>query len=372
MTAATIENIELGSDTLLSKFNAGNLIKGKDYEEVHFDSPYGRVQVLIQGRKGKTPIATFHDLGLNGRVQFTGFFASEEMEKIMQHFCAYHITAPGQQEDACVIPADVKYPTMDELADIVEYAIGYFKLDRVIGFGVGMGAHVIAKTAQFYPHRFIAIVTINCQPSACTWMEWASNKLMKLFLRHNTMDSNVVNSLLNYHLGPEVITAKPDLARLYTEYFEKNVHPINFQRLADSFASRTGLIVDRENALECSVMNVVGDYSPHLDEAVEFNGRLNPENSTFVKLADCGGLVLDEQPDKFAETLMYFLQGLGYVVNLSVTQNSLANRMHHRIMSERVSSSLSRNRSKTTLATTRESPHDLQADDNSAKIPKEV
>lgn len=366
----TVENIELGSDSLLSKFNVSHLMKGRDFEEVYFDSPYGRIQVIIQGRKGSTAFVTFHDLGLNGRVQFCGFFASEEMEKIMQHFCVYHITAPGQQENAQVIPADAKYPTMDEMADIVEYAIGYFKLNRVIGFGIGLGAHVIAKTAQFYSNRFTAIVTINCQPSACTWMEWANMKLMRFHLRHNTIDAAVVNSLLQYHLGYEVMNAKPDLVRLYSEYFEKSINPINFQRLLDSFASRTALTVDREDALECAVMNVVGDFSPHMDEVVEFNGRLNPQNSTFVKLADCGGLVLDEQPDKFAETLMYFLQGLGYVVNLSVSQFSLANRMHHRIMSERISSSINRNRSKTSFIPRRGISPDLFVD--SAKIPKEV
>jgi hypothetical protein len=32
----------------------------------------------------------------------------------------------------------------------------------------------------------------------------------------------------------------------------------------------------------------------------------------FLKLADCGGMVLEEQPAKLAEALRYFLQGLGF------------------------------------------------------------
>ena len=38
--------------------------------------------------------------------------------------------------------------------------------------------------------------------------------------------------------------------------------------------------------IECPVMNVVGDDSPHIDDSMWFNGRLNPSKSTFVKV-DC-------------------------------------------------------------------------------------
>ncbi len=63
---------------------------------------------------------------------------------------------------------------------------------------------------------------------------------------------------------------------------------------------------------KCPVMNVIGDTSPHDDDAVDTNGRLNPSNSSFVKFADCGGMVLEEQPAKMAESMRYFLQGLGF------------------------------------------------------------
>ena len=56
----------------------------------------------------------------------------------------------------------------------------------------------------------------------------------------------------------------------------------------------------------------MGDHSPHDDDVVETNGRLDPTKSAFVKFADCGGLVLEEQPAKMAEAFRHFLQGLGY------------------------------------------------------------
>ena len=63
---------------------------------------------------------------------------------------------------------------------------------------------------------------------------------------------------------------------------------------------------------KCTVLNMTGDNSPHEDEVVETNGRLDPTKSSFVKFGDCGGMVLEEQPAKVAEALRHYLQGLGY------------------------------------------------------------
>ena len=47
-------------------------------------------------------------------------------------------------------------------------------------------------------------------------------------------------------------------------------------------------------------------------QQVEMNGRLNPANSTWIKISDCGGMILEEQPAKLCESFRLFLQGMGY------------------------------------------------------------
>ena len=44
--------------------------------------------------------------------------------------------------------------------------------------------------------------------------------------------------------------------------------------------------------IDCPVMNVVGDNSPHIDDSMWFNGRLNPAKSTFVKVKASRRLLL--------------------------------------------------------------------------------
>jgi hypothetical protein len=63
------------------------------------------------------------------------------------------------------------------------------------------------------------------------------------------------------------------------------------------------------------VLNLVGAYSPFVDETVTLNGKLNPPNTTWMKIQDAA-MVLEEQPGKVAEALLLFLQGQGYCLNV--------------------------------------------------------
>ena len=49
------------------------------------------------------------------------FFTSGAMMNVLETFCIYHITAPGQEAGAKDLPEGYVYPTMDELADQVHF-----------------------------------------------------------------------------------------------------------------------------------------------------------------------------------------------------------------------------------------------------------
>lgn len=57
-------------------------------------------------------------------------------------------------------------------------------------------------------------------------------------------------------------------------------------------------------------MLVTSDHSPHLNDTIEFNSRLDPTNSSWIKYS-CGGLIMEEEPIKLTESFRLFLQGMG-------------------------------------------------------------
>nr|KAF6471928.1 NDRG family member 3 [Molossus molossus] len=66
--------------------------------------------------------------------------------------------------------------------------------------------------------------------------------------------------------------------------------------------------------------NVVDIILAHHFGQVECNSRLNPINTTLLKMADCGGLPQVVQPGKLTEAFKYFLQGMGYIPSASMTR----------------------------------------------------
>ena len=67
--------------------------------------------------------------------------------------------------------------------------------------------------------------------------------------------------------------------------------------------------------MQVPVLNLVGSYSPFVDETVTLNGKLNPTNTTWMKIQD-SAMVLEEQPGKVAEAFRLFMQGQGYCLNI--------------------------------------------------------
>ncbi len=58
-------------------------------------------------------------------------------------------------------------------------------------------------------------------------------------------------------------------------------------------------------------MLVAGSSSPHINDTINMNGRMDPADCQWMKF-ECGGMVMEEVPIKFAEAFRLFLQGMGY------------------------------------------------------------
>lgn len=83
------------------------------------------------------------------------------------------------------------------------------------------------------------------------------------------------------------------MVQVYRNYFERQVNPSNLALFIDSYVRRTDLKLTRElepnrrkesTTLQMPVMNITGSLSPHVDDTVTLNGRLDPTNSSWMKV----------------------------------------------------------------------------------------
>ncbi|XP_016819681.1 protein NDRG3-like isoform X1 [Cricetulus griseus] len=127
----------------------------------------------------------------------------------------------------------------------------------------------------------------------------------------------------------EELRTNVELIQNYRLRIAQDINQGNLELFLRSYDRRRDLKIKRPKpgqndnklkTLKCSTLLVVGDNSPAVEAVVECNSRLDPTNTTLLKMADCGGLPQVVQPGKLAEAFKYFLQGMGYIPSASMTR----------------------------------------------------
>ncbi|KAM6458266.1 protein NDRG3 [Liasis olivaceus] len=309
---------------LLNDKNSARNFQDFDCQEHDIETAYGVLHVTMRGTsKGNRPvILTYHDIGLNHKSCFNTFFNFEDMQEITQHFAVCHVDAPGQQEGAPPFPSGYQYPSTDELAEMLPAVLVHLSLKSVIGIGVGAGAYILSRFALNHPDLIEGLVLINIDPCAKGWIDWAASKF-------SGWTTNLVDIVLAHHFGHEELQANLELIQTYRLHIAQDINQENLQLFVTSYNSRRDLDIERPilgmneeavKTLKCPVLLVVGDSSPAVEAVVECNSRLDPINTTLLKMADCGGLPQVVQPGKLTEAFKYFVQGMGYMPSASMTR----------------------------------------------------
>ncbi|KAK2844333.1 hypothetical protein Q5P01_010992 [Channa striata] len=293
--------------------------------EEHVETQYGTVHCIMTGtlKANRPVILTFHDVGLNNKSCFETLFNHEDMQEIVRHLPVCHVEAPGQHERAKTLPAVYTYPSIDQLSEALLDVLEHFGLHSVIGLGVGAGASILARFALNHPDLVDGLVLININANAEGLMDTVANKITEWT---HTLPDTVITHLF----GKQEIETNHDLIAKYRHHITATMNQSNVSQFFRSYKNRSNLEVERPvpggninvRTLKCSTLLVVGDNSPAVEAVVDCNSKLNPTNTTLLKVTDgrLWGLPQVDQPAKVIEALKYFIQGMGYLSSASMTR----------------------------------------------------
>ncbi|CAB1345461.1 unnamed protein product, partial [Coregonus sp. 'balchen'] len=172
---------------------------------------------------------------------------------------------------------------MEQIAEMIPAVLTYFNFRTVIGVGVGAGSYILSRFTMAHPDSVEGLVLININPETRGWMDWAAQKI-------TTLTSSLTEQILSHLFSQEEMSANADLVKSHRDRISKAPNLINIELFWRSYNSRRDLIIDRNSNFKCPVMLVVGDQAPHEEAAVECNSKLDPTTTSFLKMADAGGL----------------------------------------------------------------------------------
>lgn len=283
--------------------------------------------VTLQGDKTcHKAFVTFHDIGMNHVSNFSTLFSSEHMENIRNRYCIYHIDAPGMQDDADDLSqtSGFVYPSMENLSDMLPKVFTRFGIKEAICLGCGAGANVLIRFALKNPNMVDGLIAVNAMCGIVGNFSWLGEKI-------TNWATPLHEQILNYHFSKEEVEkTNHNLVNAHRQHLQTKMNLNNvalylkeFERRSEIHIVRPVVILPGErdkHTLSCSTLLMVGDMSPFVDQVVEVNSRLNPQKSTFLKMADAGGLIMEEQTFKVAEAIIYFLQGLGHIPSVIMSR----------------------------------------------------
>ena len=70
---------------------------------------------------------------------------------------------------------------MDEVTDMVKEVLDFYNIKNCVCFGIGAGANVFIRLALKDPKYVECLIAINGVVNACSWYDWAYEKVSLFF-----------------------------------------------------------------------------------------------------------------------------------------------------------------------------------------------
>lgn len=200
---------------------------------------------------------------------------------------------------------DYCYPNLEEIADIVLYVIGHFKVKQCVLFGLGLGANIALRCLAANPSLIDGVILVNPVIAPV-------GVLHRLF-KVGKDPADVIKYINNYYFGvsrPEQVELPESVRGKCREAEEMaSRHTAAVLAYIDSALQRSELPVVPKRL---PVLLLVGRHCSRFKDSELVQATL-PRASVEKVIYDCGTFLLDEVGSQAARALVYFLQGMRYI-----------------------------------------------------------
>jgi len=297
------------------------------HEVIETYQPFGAISVYIQGdldsRRDGCVFLTIHDIGSNHN-SWVYFTQHEVMSAITEKSVFLHVVVPGQDSGEPDLGQERPFPTIEELALSILPILDELRVPQVVGLGCGAGANIILKFALLHQERLHGMIAFQPTASAATVLErlkdrFGSFKLDEMSAHGEDTDVYLVFHKFGHALEGDKITE--EAISMFKNRLHRDINPRNLNRYVLSYMNRTDIVDQVRNYLKIDCLLVVGSRSSFVKDTESMFKEANLKNASLLKIDDVGD-VLNEAPDKAAEAILLFCQGIGLLPTVPMKTGS--------------------------------------------------
>lgn len=284
----------------------------------------GPIDVYVQGARSSKEviIMTVHDLGCDHSM-YSAFVDHSRMTRLRERTVWMHVDLPGQGESSPDLSPDFTFPSMQKIGEGLVSILDQMNVKEVVCFGEGAGANILARFAMSHIDRVLGILLIHTTGTTAGFLGSLKDKVLNWKLDQIGMNPSAEAYLVLHRYGAFSKAKNTDqlnsAIEVYQDKLRTKANAKNLKKFVEAFLKRTN-IAENIKKLKCPVLLITGQKSV-------FNGTTRTLHHSILKTCsdkakvefiEVAGVanVLEEKPDKLAESLQYFLQGLGLVSSL--------------------------------------------------------
>ncbi|KAK2169828.1 hypothetical protein NP493_1173g00006 [Ridgeia piscesae] len=256
-------------------------------------------------------------------TMYDDFVNYPQMMQIRDRTLWVHVQIPGQAREAPDLPSEYTFPSMNQVGEDLIHVLDELKIKQVVCFGEGAGAHILGWFAIAHVDRVMGVCLIHCIGTTTGFMESVKDKMISWKFNTIGMNPSAEAYLVLHRFGSvfQLNKAKDkDQVKAAIENYQSvlrtSTNTKNLKKFVESFLKRSNLS-DRVKKLTCPVLLVAGQKSVFNQTTKSFHQSLVKQcaDKGRVEFISIDGVanILEEAPDKLAESFQYFLQGLGVV-----------------------------------------------------------
>jgi len=252
----------------------------------------GHVSVFVQGdlekQRDGVVFMTIHDVG-RSYLSWAKFVHQDHMAMIKKRCLFLHVVLPGQEPAAPDLPVEMKcylpasgfvFPTMHQLGLNLVTVLDILRIKQIVILGDGAGANIATRFAIFHPTRVHGLVALNCCGRASL---------------HRFMD-----------MPSEVVRKRA----------ERKLNALNVSLYAEAFKKRIEILSTINQKLKVDVLLLTGSKSKYLKDSQNIQKQMQKDLSSFIRMEGATN-VLEDAPEKAADAILLFCQGIGLMPTVS-------------------------------------------------------